>query len=54
MRTNQLTTWALTAFAGLAIQTAILAAEEESKGVKFMFPVGLTYAHGAFDLNDAL
>ena len=54
MRMNHLTTWALAAFAGLAIQTSILAAEEESSGVKFMFPVGLTYANGAFDLNDAL
>jgi hypothetical protein len=54
MRMNYLTTGTLAALAGLAMQTTILAADPESGGVKFMFPVGLTYVNGAFDLNDAL
>ena len=54
MRTNYLTTCTLAAFAGLALHTSVLAASLETGGVKFMFPIGLTYADGTYDVNDEL
>ncbi len=52
MRTDYLTTCALAAFAGLAIHTSVLAAGLETGGVKFMFPVGVTFMDGSFELYD--
>jgi len=44
----------MAALVGLAIHMSCLAAGVEAGGVKFLFPVGLTYVNGAFDMNDKL
>ena len=54
MRTNHLTTYIVAALVGLAGHTSSLAGGVEAGGVKFMFPIGLTFADGAYDLNDKL
>jgi hypothetical protein len=54
MRTNYLTTYTMAALVGLAMHTSVVAADEDSGGVKFRFPVGATFANGAYDLNDKL
>jgi hypothetical protein len=54
MRTNYLTAYIVAALVGLAVHTSSLAAGVEAGGMKFMFPVGLTFADGAYDLSDKL
>jgi len=54
MRTNHLTNCSLAALLGLGFHTSVLAADADTGGVKFRFPLGLTFANGAYDLNDKL
>jgi hypothetical protein len=54
MKAKYLTPCLVAALLGLVFPTSVIAADEESGGVKFKFPVGVTYANGAYDLNDKL
>ena len=44
----------MAALTGLALHTSTLAADADAGGVTFKFPVGATFANGAYDLNDKL
>ena len=54
MKTYRLTIGVLATLAGLAMQTTTFAGDTNSTGVRFRFPVGLTYANGAYDVMHAV